>query len=82
VPLWKNNTGVGGFSEDIPILRVIIIGFGIFLVSVVNSYTGYQVYQDVFRIHGGCQKFTKAIISYDARVHKIQEVPRISGLSV
>lgn len=65
LPISRKNDGVAGFFEDIPTLIVVIIGFGIFLLTVVNAFVAYQAQQDSFRMHQEVVEFTQAMRVYD-----------------
>ncbi|UCG68759.1 MAG: hypothetical protein JSV09_13285 [Thermoplasmata archaeon] len=64
-PLHQEDEGIGGFFEDIPTLIIVILGFGIFLLSIVNAFVGYQAQQDNFRMHRECVEFTEALMAYE-----------------
>jgi hypothetical protein len=67
------NEGVSGFFEDIPTLIVVIIGFGIFLLSLVNAFVGYQAQQDTFKMHQENLGFMEAIRAYDKFTYNSME---------
>jgi len=71
--LFRQNEGVAGFFEDIPALIVVIIGFGIFLLSMVNAFVAYQAQQNSFRMHQENVEFSQAIRSYDKLTYNNME---------
>ncbi len=73
LPLSRRNEGIGEFFEDIPTLIVVIIGFGIFLLSLVNAFVGYQAQQDSFRMHQENVQFMEAIRAYDKFTYNSME---------
>jgi hypothetical protein len=68
-----SNHGVAGFFEDIPALIVVIIGFGIFLLSMVNAFVAYQSQQNSFRMHQESVEFSQAIRGYDRLTYNSME---------
>ncbi len=73
LPLSRKDEGVAGFFEDIPTLIVVIIGFGIFLLSIVNAFVTYQAQQDSFRMHQESVEFSQAIRAYDKLTYNSME---------
>ena len=73
LPLCRKDDGVAGFFEDIPTLIVVIIGFGIFLLSMVNAFVAYQAQQNTFRMHQENVEFAQAIRAYDKLTYNDQE---------
>lgn len=71
--LSRTDEGVAGFFEDLPALIVVIIGFGIFLLSIVNAFVAYQAQQDSFRMHQENKEFAQAIRSYDKLTYNFME---------
>jgi len=73
VLIRKDNKGVAGFFEDIPVLIVVVISIGMFIVSVVHVYANYAAQQDALRMYEDCREFTQAIRTYDSLMYQSQE---------
>lgn len=69
----RKDEGVAGFFEDIPALIVVIIGFGIFLLSIVSAFISYQTQQESFRMHQESVEFMEAIRIYDKITYDSKE---------
>ncbi len=52
---------------------VVIIGFGIFLLSIANAFVAYQASQNMLRMHQENVEFTQAIRVYDKLTYNDQE---------
>jgi hypothetical protein len=63
--LKAREEGIAGFFEDIPVLIVVVIATGIFLVSLVSAYVSYLDSLEGQRMHDEAESFCKAIRSYE-----------------
>ena len=52
---------------------VVIIGFGIFLLSISNAFAAYQTSQNMLRMHQENVEITQAIRVYDKLTYNDQE---------
>lgn len=68
--LQKDRRGVAGFFEDIPILIVVTIGIGIFMLSAINAYTSYVSGQRNIKLADDCWQFSETVRSYEGLLYE------------
>lgn len=64
--LARDESGIAGFYEDIPVLIVVTIGISIFLLSMIHSYGIYAEYKESTALYDECFDLSRSIRSYDA----------------
>lgn len=69
----KREEGIAGFFEDIPVLIVVTIATGIFLVSIVSAYVNYLDHIEDQNMHDNATDFSNAIRSYEGLIYEYEE---------
>jgi trans-2-enoyl-CoA reductase len=71
--LNQREEGIAGFFEDIPVLLVVTIATGIFLVSLVSAYVNYLDHMKDHNMHDNAADFSQALRGYDELIYDFQE---------
>lgn len=71
--LGKEEEGVAGFFEDIPVLIVVTIATGVFLYSLIHAYVLYLDQFESQKMNENAMDLCRSIRSYDGLIYKSQE---------
>jgi hypothetical protein len=61
----KGEEAIAGFFEDIPVLLVVTLATGLFLVSIVSAYVAYLDQFEDERMHDNAMELSESIRSYE-----------------
>jgi hypothetical protein len=70
---YEGEEAVAGPFEDIPVLIVVTIAVGIFLISLVSAYVTYLDQYEHQRMHDDAQRLSRSIRGYDGLTYGSQE---------
>ncbi len=71
--LYEDNKGFEGFFEDLPVLIVVTIGIGIFLISIIQAYATYLEEIEKEEMRDNCNELCEAMRNYSELTYESTE---------